>query len=112
MKNTHIKIIATMPWIALAMFWITISVYSCSADADEIQITIGSRHLNKNPSKWYNETNPGLIYSHNISDSWSAIGGVYKNTYKNTSIIAGAEYRINNGTFSYGGMIGLGTYRV
>lgn len=104
------RYIVMLPWVILAAFWTTVILYSCGASADEIQIMTTSRHFNKDPNKWYNETNPGVLYAHNVTDNWKAIGGGYRNTYKEITWTVGGEYQSDkwNG-ISVGGQLGLGT---
>ena len=105
-----IKFISTLPWILLAAFWMTLSVYSCSAKADSLQITIGSKHWNKDQSKTYQEVNPGLFYGRDINKNWSLIAGAYRNTLNAGTVAAGAEYKIGvTNNLSIGAQAGLGT---
>jgi hypothetical protein len=81
-----------------------------TAESDELQISIGSRHYNKDEDLTYNETNPGLFYAHSISDHWSIVGGAYRNTYEETSFIIGGEVRSSEWRgLSVGGQLGIAT---
>ena len=105
-----IKFLSTLPWILIAALWMTISVYSCSAKADSLQITIGSKHFNKDPNKTYQEVNPGVFYERGINKNWSLIAGAYRNTLNAGTVAIGAEYKIcitNN--MSIGAQAGIGT---
>ena len=105
-----IKFLSTMPWILLSVFWMIVSVYSCSTRADSIQITIGSKHFNKNPYKTYQEINPGLFYEHNLNKRWSLIAGGYRNTLNAGTVAIGAEYKVPvTKNFSVGAQLGIGT---
>ena len=75
-----IKFLSTLPWILIAAFWMTVSVYSCSARANSVQITVGSKHWHKDPNKTYQEVNPGVFYERDINKNWSLIAGAYRNT--------------------------------
>ena len=110
MNNMQIKLISTLPWILLAAFWTTVSVYSCSAKADSIQFTIGSKHFNKDPNKTYQEVNPGVFYERGINKNLSLIAGAYRNTLNAGTVAIGAEYKIGiTNNLSIGAQAGLGT---
>ena len=105
-----IKFLSTLPWILLSAFWITVSVYSCSAKADSLQITIGSKHFNKDPNKTYQEVNPGIFYERVINNNWSLVVGSYRNTLNSGTVAIGAEYKIGiTNNLSIGAQAGIGT---
>ena len=86
MTNTKIKLISTIPWIALAMVWIVISVYSCSADADGIDIGLGvglfdevpeNRYVQREFENEYNRTTPTLKIGYHFDiDKWAIHAGL------------------------------------
>ena len=105
-----IKYMITIPWILLAALWITVSVYSCSAQADSLQFTIGSKHFNKNTNKTYQEVNPGVFYERDINKNWSLIAGAYRNTLNAGTVAIGAEYKIGiTNNLLIGAQAGIGT---
>lgn len=81
-----IQFLSTLPWILLAAFWTTLSVYSCSAKADGIELGIGAglfdevpenRYVQREFDNEYNRTTPTLKigYQWNM-DSWSIHTGL------------------------------------
>jgi hypothetical protein len=72
---------------------IILSLFAGVAHSAEIGVLVGSQHFKrKDNGDDYNEANPGIygIYKH-------AFAGVFKNSYDDTTFIAGyyAEYRFN-----------------
>lgn len=60
------------------------------ASADEIVMHVGSKHITDVDYN-FNETNSGFGYRHDITGSLSAGGGIYDNSYNNTSVYAGID---------------------
>ena len=92
---------------ALVIIGVLLLIMFRDAQADEIQVTVGSMHFQDGD---FNEVNPGFIYGKDLSDNWQAIGGIYRNSYSKTTVTAGIEVQFAvAGPISAGAQAGFAT---
>lgn len=80
------------------------------ANAVDIEAKPSARPVTRKESFKYNEINPGIAIRAEFDRDWSVQGGVYKNSYNNTTLYATLQYTpAQVANVRLGGFVGMGT---
>lgn len=80
------------------------------ANAVDIEAQPSARPLTRKQSFKYNEINPGIAIRAEFDRDWSVQGGIYKNSYNNTTVYATLQYTpVQVANVRFGGFVGMGT---
>lgn len=98
MKPLQIIILVVLSTIAVT--WMSVA-----HSADWLDIHLASKHSEEG----FNETNPGIGWSHVIKRNHDFIAGMYHNSYSRTTVYVGGDYHTSNEVFNVGVSYGFVT---